>query len=436
MANLVNLPNPGHTWLSPFWNFVKASLSLVFGNLPMYVVDATSVANIAGTYANGSSGVGATLTKATAGAFPTTDGIPAFYRMLVFLTGQTDPAENGYWRLTTPGDSSTAWVLTRAEEFDASADMVPGTLFSIRTGTTYSGQVWAYTGAASPTVGTTALTFARDYVLRAAAAAVVSGVTQFAQDALQVLNSGGTFATKFRSLATATRTATLPDASGNVMLDASADTVTGLKNFNAGTAKIDNGTSTTNAHLLASAATAARTATLPDGDLTVAGVNLAQTWSALQTFAQDMLKVNNAAATFGTLFRSLATATRTVTLPDADFTPAQAGIVSDATAPGFTGAAATAAVAAAAESGTGLTAAGQVLTSTDNKTATLNQYAGYWLISAEHGPYLIVSNTAVTGAPLVLTVIGGPATTDAGIYQIHAAPTPAGAVASHTHEQN
>jgi hypothetical protein len=78
--------------------------------------------------------------------------------------------------------------------------------------------------------------------------------------------------------------------------------------------------------------------------------------------------------------------------------------------------------------GTGLTAAGQVLTSTDNQTMTLNQCAGMLLISATGNVVEIVSNTAVTGAPAVLTVVGK-ATTDAGVYSIFTGPTPAGTIA-------
>jgi len=76
-------------------------------------------------------------------------------------------------------------------------------------------------------------------------------------------------------------------------------------------------------------------------------------------------------------------------------------------------------LAAPAFSGTGLTAAGQVITTTDNQTMTLNQAAGMWLISATGAtpPNLIVSNTAVTAAPAVLTVAGA-ASTDAGAYKI------------------
>lgn len=79
--------------------------------------------------------------------------------------------------------------------------------------------------------------------------------------------------------------------------------------------------------------------------------------------------------------------------------------------------------------GTGLTAAGQVLTTTDNQTMTLNQCAGMILISATGNAAVeIVSNTAVTGAPAVLTVVGK-ATTDAGVYSIFTGVTPAGSFA-------
>jgi len=82
-------------------------------------------------------------------------------------------------------------------------------------------------------------------------------------------------------------------------------------------------------------------------------------------------------------------------------------------------------------SGTGLTAAAQVITTTDNQTMTENQCAGMWLISVTQTivPNLILSNTAVTGAPAVLTV-QGLAVTDAGTYKIVKSLTPIGTVAA------
>lgn len=94
-------------------------------------------------------------------------------------------------------------------------------------------------------------------------------------------------------------------------------------------------------------------------------------------------------------------------------------------------------LATPAFSGTGLTAVGQVITTTDNQTMTLNQCAGMWLLSATGAtpPNLILSNTAVTAAPAVLTVQGS-ANTDAGAYQIvkSVAQTFAGVLMpTHTH---
>ncbi len=86
-------------------------------------------------------------------------------------------------------------------------------------------------------------------------------------------------------------------------------------------------------------------------------------------------------------------------------------------------------LATPAFSGTGNTAAGQVITTTDNQTMTLNQCAGMWLIQATGAtpPNLILSNTAVVGAPAVLTVQGS-ANTDAGAYKIVKNIIPTGSV--------
>lgn len=109
----------------------------------------------------------------------------------------------------------------------------------------------------------------------------------------------------------------------------------------------------------------------------------------------------------------------------------------------FTGTLPTAAVDLATPrfSGTGTTAVGQVITTTDNQTMTLNQCAGMWLVqtgTATTVPVLILSNTAVTNAPAVLTVQGVAATV-AGTYKIVASLAPVGtnsasaALSTHTH---
>lgn len=106
-------------------------------------------------------------------------------------------------------------------------------------------------------------------------------------------------------------------------------------------------------------------------------------------------------------------------------TNAASAVTGTAAAQTFTGVASTSGEVTAFN-GTGQSSAGQVITTTDNQTMTLNQCAGMWFISATHGPFYIVSNTAVMDAPAVLTVIGTAPTTDAGAYIIAKSPTPAG----------
>lgn len=107
---------------------------------------------------------------------------------------------------------------------------------------------------------------------------------------------------------------------------------------------------------------------------------------------------------------------------------------SGGTAPAFTGDSPTTAVQDyIPQGGTGFATAGQVVTTTENKTMALNELAGSLFIGATTPPCLILSNTAVNNAPGVLTMYGAAPATDAGTYKILRAPNPTGTVASHTH---
>lgn len=116
----------------------------------------------ANTYANGTAGVGATLTGNANGAFETVDGVAAALNNIYLVTGEATGANNGAYKLTTLGTGSTVYVLTRIEEFDESAEIDDGTPFLVRGGTTNADTTWKYDGADGPTVGTTSLTFSRD----------------------------------------------------------------------------------------------------------------------------------------------------------------------------------------------------------------------------------------------------------------------------------
>lgn len=164
-----NVPPTGRAWFDMpgmALSFLRWFLALFSGGQKLWPVDVVVTSPLpANTYANGTAGVGATITITALGAFPTYDGVTPFKGMKVLLTnealGVAHPEYNGYYDLTTLGNATTAAVLTRSTSFDQSAEMLQGTLFGVKTGTLHAGKVWEYTGPSSaPTVGSTALIFA------------------------------------------------------------------------------------------------------------------------------------------------------------------------------------------------------------------------------------------------------------------------------------
>lgn len=76
------------------------------------------------TYDNGSGGVGATLTAGSNGAIGSINGYSTWTEGVsrLLISEQADAKQNGIYVLTTEGDGSTPYVLTRATDFDGSPD--------------------------------------------------------------------------------------------------------------------------------------------------------------------------------------------------------------------------------------------------------------------------------------------------------------------------
>lgn len=118
-----------------------------------------TTANLAGyTYDNGVSGVGATLTAGSNGAF-SVDGSSPTLNNRILVKNQTTQAQNGIYVLSTVGDGSTAAVLTRATDYDTSDDMQAGDEVAVVDGATLAGSKWMMTQTAAITIGTTAITW-------------------------------------------------------------------------------------------------------------------------------------------------------------------------------------------------------------------------------------------------------------------------------------
>lgn len=116
------------------------------------------------TYSNGTAGVGATLTNAGTLAAFAPDGVTASVSDRILVYNQAAPAQNGVYTVTTVGDGSTAWVLTRATDADSYGLKDPNALgegdaFFVTSGLTGAGETYVCNTSGTITFGTTAITF-------------------------------------------------------------------------------------------------------------------------------------------------------------------------------------------------------------------------------------------------------------------------------------
>jgi hypothetical protein len=120
----------------------------------------TTAALAANTYANGSSGVGATLTGNSNGALAAQDGVTLVAANRLLVANEATGSHNGIYVVTQVGDGSHPYILTRATDADAPAELVNATV-KVSEGTVAADQEWQCTTNATIAVGTTALVWAR-----------------------------------------------------------------------------------------------------------------------------------------------------------------------------------------------------------------------------------------------------------------------------------
>lgn len=114
------------------------------------------------TYSNGTSGVGATITASANGALASQDGITLIVNDILLVKNETagNAPYNGAYKVTQVGSAGTPFILTRATNFNSTANIQPNSTFTITQGTTLADQLWWIAGVDSAvTVGTTNLVF-------------------------------------------------------------------------------------------------------------------------------------------------------------------------------------------------------------------------------------------------------------------------------------
>lgn len=121
---------------------------------------AASTTAFTATYNNGSFGVGATLTNAGTQTIFAIDGVTPAAGDRILIKDQAASAQNGIYTVTNTGSSATNWILTRATDFDTSAEIITNAVIYTNLGTINGGLSWYVTSSQPYTIGTTAITFA------------------------------------------------------------------------------------------------------------------------------------------------------------------------------------------------------------------------------------------------------------------------------------
>jgi hypothetical protein len=126
-------------------------------------VVAATTGNLAGTYNNGTNGLGATLTRASNGAIGTIDGATVSVGSRILLRAQTDKKENGVYTVTAVGSGSAPWVITRATDADnnPAGELSNGDFVFTTSGSTNGSKGFIVSTTGTITIGTTEIEYAQ-----------------------------------------------------------------------------------------------------------------------------------------------------------------------------------------------------------------------------------------------------------------------------------
>ena len=135
-------------------------------------VKAATTTNLSATYtagtadASGGYGIGAILTASANGAI-SIDSYSAALNDRILVKNQTTATENGVYKVTTVGDGSTPWVLTRADDANNSpaGELNQGDFVFVLNGTTNANMGFVMTAVGTSTNPTGAIKIGTDNVV-------------------------------------------------------------------------------------------------------------------------------------------------------------------------------------------------------------------------------------------------------------------------------
>lgn len=125
------------------------------------VAATTSILPNTPTYANGTLGVGATLTASTAGALGSIDSVTIQAGDRILVKNQATALQNGIYVVTSIGSAGASWMLTRATDADSASntEISYGMSVYVQNGSVNGSKKFYMSNSAAITVGTTSLNF-------------------------------------------------------------------------------------------------------------------------------------------------------------------------------------------------------------------------------------------------------------------------------------
>jgi len=156
---LTNVTDPASAQDAATKNYVDTQLALQVNKQSCQTATVTALA--AATYANGSSGVGATLTLNVA-AVLILDGYTPALNDRILVKNQADAKQNGIYFLSRLGTLSVTAILTRSLDFDQAADGIDGAFVFVQNGTVNGSTGWLCNTFGSITFGTTLINWTQD----------------------------------------------------------------------------------------------------------------------------------------------------------------------------------------------------------------------------------------------------------------------------------
>jgi hypothetical protein len=139
--------NPNTGTLEPLTN--------ISGLSNIYYVNAATTSNLTATYSSG------ILTNSGANAALQIDDVALSVGDVVLVKNQSTATQNGLYVVTTVGDGSTPWVLTRSADMDTSTEVEERDFFWVLGGTSNADNGFALSTPGETTLDTTPLTFTR-----------------------------------------------------------------------------------------------------------------------------------------------------------------------------------------------------------------------------------------------------------------------------------